>query len=136
MNLPAQSEHDIQSQIRIAISQNNLGTCFRCNVGQAYTGDQIIKNTDKSITIKNPRPFNTGLPKGFSDLLIITPTIITPKMIGQQIAWAGFLEVKTKTGRGSRDQINFIDQMQKLGAHAGIARSVEDAVRIIKKDVQ
>ena len=126
------SEHDIQSQIRIAISQNKLGTCFRCNVGQAYTGDKITKQNDGSIKIINPRPFNTGLPKGFSDLLIITPIIITHEMIGQQFARAGFLEIKTKTGRPTKDQINFIEQMQGLGARAGIARSVEQAIGIIR----
>lgn len=125
------SEHDIQNQIRIAISQKNLGTSFRTNVGQAYTGEKIIKNADRSIKIINPRPFNTGLPKGFSDLLIITPIIITSEMVGQQLARAGFLEIKTKTGRPTKDQLNFIDQMQSLGARAGIARSVEDVIKIL-----
>jgi len=127
----AKSEHDIQNQIRIAISQNKLGTSFRTNVGQAYTGDNIIKNTDGSIKITNPRPFNTGLPKGFSDLLIITPIIITSDMVGQQFARAGFLEIKTKTGRPTKDQLNFISQMQSLGARAGVARSVEDVIKIL-----
>jgi len=132
MTIPAQSEHDIQSQIRIAISQNKLGTSFRTNVGQAYTGDKITKQNDGSIKIKNPRPFNTGLPKGFSDLLIITPITITNEMVGQQFARAGFLEIKTKTGRPTKDQVNFIEQMQGLGARAGIARSIEDAVKVLQ----
>lgn len=130
MTIPL-SEHDIQSQIRIAISQNNLGTSFRTNVGQAYTGDKIIKNPDRSIKIINPRPFNTGLPKGFSDLLIISPIIITPEMVGHQFARAGFLEIKAATGRPTNDQLNFIDQMQKLGARAGVARSINEAINIL-----
>ena len=130
--MPAQSEHDIQSQIRIAISQNKLGTSFRINVGQAYTGNEIKKQSDGSILIKNPRPFASGVPKGFSDLLVITPIIITPEMVGQQFARAGFLEVKTKTGRPTKDQVNFIEQMQSLGARAGIARSVEDVIKILQ----
>lgn len=101
-------------------------------MGQAYTGDKITKQNDGSIKITNPRPFNTGLPKGFSDLLIITPIIITPEMVGQQFARAGFLEIKTKTGRPTKDQVNFIEQMQNLGAKAGIARSVEDVMKILK----
>jgi hypothetical protein len=125
------SEHDTQNLIRISISENHLGTCFRANVGQAYTGDKIIKNPDRSIKIINPRPFNTGLPKGFSDLLVITPVIITPEMVGQQFARAGFLEIKTLTGRPTKDQLNFIDQMQKLGARAGVARSIEDVIQIL-----
>lgn len=125
------SEQDIQNQIRIGISQNNLGTSFRVNVGQAWTGNEIKKQSDGSVLIKNPRPFMSGLPKGFSDLLIITPVIITPEMVGQQFARAGFLEIKTATGKPTDDQLNFIDQMQQLGARAGIARSMEDVIKIL-----
>lgn len=125
-------EADIQNQIRLTISQQNLGVSFRTNVGQAWTGDNVIHNSDKSVTIINARPFQTGLPKGFSDLLVISPTIITPEMIGQLIARAGFLEIKTKTGRVRPEQVNFIEQMQKLGASAGIARSIDDAIQILK----
>jgi len=52
-------------------------------------------------------------------------------MVGQQFARAGFLEIKTKTGRPTKDQLNFISQMQSLGARAGVARSVEDVIKIL-----
>ena len=125
-------EHDIQNSIRIAISENNLGVSFRTNVGQAWTGENIIHNSDGSITIINPRPIQTGLPEGFSDLLIIKPTIISPADAGCQIARACFVEVKTQKGRVRPSQLNFINQMQNLGAKAGIARSVEDALNILR----
>ena len=41
-----------------------------------------------------------------------------------------FLEVKTKTGRASKEQLNFIEQMKKNGCVAGIVRSVEDAKKL------
>lgn len=41
------------------------------------------------------------------------------------------IEVKTKTGKASENQINFINQVRKSGGKAGIARSVEDALKII-----
>ena len=125
-------EHDIQNAIRLAISNNQLGVSFRCNVGQAYQGD-VLKNYDGSITIKNPRPFKSGLPEGFSDLMVITPITITPEMIGQKIAQAGFIEVKTKKGKPTEEQLNFINQMQKIGARAGVARSPEEAIHIITR---
>lgn len=125
-------EHDIQNAIRIAISENKLGVSFRTNVGQAWTGEQVIKNSDGSITILNPRPFSTGLEKGFSDLLVVQPIIISVADVGHRIARACFIEVKTQTGRASSDQKNFISQMQNLGAKAGIARSVEDAIHILR----
>lgn len=117
------NEHDIQNAIRVAISENGLGVSFRTNVGQAWTGD-VKKNFDGSITIKNPRPFNTGLPDGFSDLLVIQPIELTARPV--------FLEVKTKTGRVRPAQINFIERMQSLGAKAGIVRSPDDALKILR----
>ena len=125
-------EHDIQNSIRLAISESNLGVSFRTNVGQAWTGEQIIKNFDKSITIKKPRPFDTGLPKGFSDLLVINSVEITPNMVGKKMAIASFIEVKTPKGKPTEQQINFIERMQELGAKAGIARSPDDAIEILR----
>lgn len=129
-------EHDIQTQIQIDISERNIGRAFRINVGAGWTGNKIIWNSNGSITIKDPRPFSTFGAQtksltGFSDLLVITPIIITPEMVGQQFARAGFIEVKKLTGRPSKDQLNFIDQMQKLGARAGVARSMEDVIQIL-----
>ncbi|WP_425057638.1 hypothetical protein SCACP_21560 [Sporomusa carbonis] len=125
------NEHSIQNQIRLAISKHRLGVSFRTNVGAAWQGD-VEKNPDGTITIRNPRPFKSGLPEGFSDLLVISPVTITSEMIGQTFARAGFLEVKTPKGRPTEAQLNFIKQMTNLGALAGVARSPEEAIRILK----
>lgn len=126
-------EHDLQNQIRLAISENKLGVSFRCNVGQAWTGNDVRKNPDRSITIYNPRPFQSGLPAGFSDLLIIQPVIVTPAMVGQQIAAACFLEVKTKKRKPTQEQLNFLEQMNRLGGKGGVVRSVEEAIQILQR---
>lgn len=95
-------ETDIQSNIRMALSKH--GTAFRMQSGMFYT------ETGEKIRI--------GIP-GMSDLLFV----------GQGfIAW---IEVKTPKGRPSKEQLNFIERMQALGHKAGIARSVEDALKII-----
>lgn len=98
-------EHSIQNQIRLAL--NPYAVIFRANVGSGYTADG--------------RYFSTGLPVGFSDLFGFR------KSDGKAI----FIEVKTKTGRVSEAQKNFIEKMQESGALAGIARSPEDAIKII-----
>lgn len=113
-------ESDIQKTIRIHVSQHQLGVLFRANVGEAWTGDRIEKNLDGSITIHRPRRFNTGLPPGFSDLFGVTAG-------GRAV----FIEVKSATGRLSPEQENFLRQMAKLGAAAGVARSTEDAEKIL-----
>lgn len=124
-------EHDIQNQIRFAISKSRLATCFRANVGEAWTGEEK-RNRDGSITISEPRRLQTGLPKGFSDLFCVVPVTITPDMVGQTVARVAFVEVKTERGRLSPAQKNFLEQMSALGALTGVARSPEDAIKILK----
>lgn len=98
-------ERKIQSEIRNGTA--DIALLFRANVGSGFTYDG--------------RHFDTGLPKGFSDLFGFR------KEDGRAV----FIEVKTGTGRASPEQLNFIRKMQLYGALAGIARSVEDARRII-----
>lgn len=100
------TEHDIQNAIRLRLSELGYAV-FRINVGKFKLADG--------------RWFDTGLPKGFSDLIAVK---------GGRIS---FIEVKTETGRPTTEQLNFIEQMQtRYGCRAGIARSPEDAVRIVE----
>lgn len=74
-------------------------------------------------TVRTPdgRYFNTGVPKGFSDLFGFR------KSDGKAV----FIEVKTKTGRASKEQLNFINIMKQNGAIAGICRSTDEALELI-----
>lgn len=98
-------EHRIQNEIRAALSP--YAAVFRVNVGTGLTVDG--------------RHFSTGVPPGFSDLFGVR------KSDGKAV----FIEVKTAKGRPSKEQTNFINQMQSCGAVAGICRSAEDAVKLI-----
>ena len=100
-------EHRIQNEIRTAVSP--YCTIFRINVGKGRTPDG--------------RYFETGVPKGLSDLFGVR------KSDGRAV----FIEVKTKTGRVRPEQKKFIIQMQKCGAIAGICRSAEEAINLITK---
>lgn len=99
-------EKDIQNAIRLGV--NDLAVTFRANVGKLYTDDG--------------RMIATGLPKGFPDLFGYR------KSDGKII----FIEVKTAKGRLSESQEKFLQTVQKDGCIAGVARSVEDARRIIE----
>ena len=101
-------ERDVQNAIRN--QTNDIAILFRVNVGSGVTYDG--------------RHFDTGLPKGFSDLF------------GFRLSdgRAVFIEVKTPTGRVRPEQTKFIEKMKSYGALADIARSVEDARRIIQED--
>lgn len=100
------SEHDVQNLIRIELAKRNI-ICFRANVGKVRTSDG--------------RYFDTGLPKGFSDLFGF-------RSDGQVF----FIEVKNKTGRVRPEQEKFIERMRSFGALAGVARSVDEALEIIE----
>lgn len=99
------NEHSIQNSIRLKLSE--LGFCvFRANVGRFQT--------------KDGRWFDTGLPRGFSDLFAVKDGRIY------------FLEVKTETGRPSEEQLRFLAVMRdRYGCVAEIVRSVDDAVRAV-----
>lgn len=102
------TEHDIQNDIRN--NTTDIAVIFRANVGSGTTYDG--------------RHFDTGLPKGFSDLFGFR------KSDGRAV----FIEVKSPTGRVRPEQLNFIQKMQSYGALAGIVRSVEDARKIILQE--
>nr|WP_218673333.1 VRR-NUC domain-containing protein [Bacillus sp. CDB3] len=99
-------EIDVQNAIRLAL--NPYAIVFRANVGTFKTADG--------------RTVSTGLPKGFSDLFGYR------KSDGKIF----FIEVKNEKGRLRPDQKHFIETMHKNGAIAGVARSPEDAIELIR----
>lgn len=99
------SEHDIQNAIRLKLSELGYAV-FRINSGKVRMADN--------------RWFDTGVPKGFSDLIACKNGRIY------------FLEVKTFTGKPSEEQIRFLATMRdRYGCVAEIVRSVDDAVRAV-----
>ncbi|MGQ5708811.1 VRR-NUC domain-containing protein [Lactobacillus sp. PSON] len=101
------SEHQIQNEIRVVLSQNKC-TVFRANVG--------------SVKLPDGRWFTTGLPKGFPDLF--------------GIRWSDnqtfFIEVKNATGKPRADQVRFHEFLKSHNVIHGIARSSEDALKIVQ----
>lgn len=100
------NETDLMNTIRLGLNQH--GIVFRANVGK--------------VRMQDGRFFDTGLPKGFSDLFGF-------RFSDGRIF---FIEVKTPTGRIRPEQTKFIETMKSRGALAGIARSVEDAIQIVE----
>jgi hypothetical protein len=112
-------ESDIQNAILIALSEAGC-TVWRQNVGTGWTGD-VHRLANGDILIKNPRPLRAGLCKGSSDIIGIAPD-------GRFLA----NEVKSKTGIATKEQKNFIDRVSERGGIAGIVRSPDDALKLIK----
>jgi len=114
------TEQDIQNQIMLALSKH--GAVFRTNAGDYWQGERVFSQEFKQQVLINLRKVS-GLPRGFTDLLVICNG-----------GMAAFIEVKTKTGRPTPEQLNFIEQMKSRGCKAGVARSPEDAIKIILED--
>lgn len=97
-------EHDLQNSIRLKLSEMGYIT-FRANVGK--------------VEMKDGRWFDTGLPTGFSDVFCVKDGKVC------------FIECKVKPRKATKEQEHFIARMIEQGCRAGVAYSVEDAVRII-----
>ncbi len=125
-------EHAIQNAIRNALA--GLALIFRANVGKAWQGEEHrLPNGD--LLLKKPRPFSSGLPPGFSDLFGLVSVEITPDMVGQKLAVFVALEVKAAKGRTSDKQANFIKAVNDNGGRAGVVRSSDDALSIVRGEM-
>jgi len=62
-----------------------------------------------------------------------TRKTITPDMVEKDVAIDTAVEVKTPRGRVSKDQLTFIDAVNNAGGIGGIAKSAEDAVKLLNK---
>lgn len=101
-------EHKIQNEIQIALSENGCRV-FRANVGKVKMADG--------------RWFDTGLPVGHPDLYGFR--ISDGKVF--------YIEVKDYKGKPREGQVHFHKMLNRYGIIHGIARSADDAVKIVKK---
>jgi hypothetical protein len=109
------SEQTIQQHIRIA-----------CSTGAT----RLFRNNTGTLRDQQGRPVQFGLCKGSADLIGYRSITITPEMVGQQVAVFTSIEVKTPTGRIGPEQRAWMETVQAAGGIAGVARSVEDALRL------
>lgn len=114
------SEATIQKQIQLALSEAGC-LIWRNETGNFWAGKQLHR-AGEQVTLSNARMVPCGLCKGSSDLIGVTPA-------GRFLA----VEVKTPTGKPSKEQINFIARVQEQGGVAGIARSPADALALLEE---
>ena len=104
-------EQATQDSIRVALAQAGY-VVFRANVGKVKTADG--------------RFFDSGLPGGFPDLFGFKP----------ENGKVYFIEVKTSTGHRRKDQINFANFLRDKCAIYGVARSADEAVKIVRDELK
>jgi hypothetical protein len=116
-------------------------TLFRVNTGKAWLsgGGKPQRLVDGSVLVPNARPVALGLadPKGdpidgTADTLGWTKIVITPEMVGCEVAVFTAIEMKESGGgRKGKDQINFAQVVKNAGGIAGFANSAEAAKAIV-----
>lgn len=126
------NEHEIQNQIRLHLGQFPDVRIFRANVGQGWTGEAVIKLACGDIRITRPRPLNTGLPEGWPDLFGFRMLAVTPEMVGLVLPVFGAIEVKGPRGAVRAAQQRVLDELVRCGCLAGVARSPEEAAKILR----
>lgn len=107
------SEKFITSKILRKISTLPRITIFRNNVGVCMAAGRRIVY---------------GLTPGSSDFIGWVKTTITQDMVGKDFAMFLAVEVKTKAGKLSAKQKNFIEQVNKSGGVGIVARGEDDIV--------
>lgn len=95
-------EKILTKHIQAICGENNI-ICFDVNVGR--------------VALLTGGYFNTGLPVGFSDLLIFYGD-----------GKVAFLEAKIKPNKPSKAQLDFIRLMRSRGYIAGVVYSVEQFI--------
>ena len=112
-------ESNIQSEILLALSQADC-LVFRVDTAGAWVG-RVLHQEKGLVTLANARMIQAGLCTGGADVIGVH------KPSGRFLA----IEVKTATGRVSKEQENFIRAINKSNGIAGIARSVQDALDLL-----
>lgn len=102
------NESDWMHEVMIYLSERGFKV-FRTNVGKVRLADG--------------RFFDTGLPKGFSDLFAVKD------------GRAYFFETKVKPYKPTKEQLIFLSVMRRAGCKAGIAYTIEDVKEIINDKI-
>lgn len=131
------SETNLVRLIMLRASQMN-NRLWRQQTGMGWIGKstqikqlQTVTLNPGDVVIENARPFHAGF-EGQPDTGGWVSVIVTPDMVGQRIAIATQIEVKTETGAKRKKQIAFGEMARSMGVRFGFARSVADAERIMR----
>jgi hypothetical protein len=109
---------------------------FRNNVGNAYQGTPVAGNRPgENLVLRAWRRIQYGLFPGSGDLIGWKTVTITPEMVGQDVAIFVSIECKSPTGTIQANQVTWMARVRECGGIAGIARSPEDALKIIQDGI-
>lgn len=122
-------ESSIQKDVLLELGSRKGVRLFRNNVGRGYQGN-IAKKQGTTILLMFFRVIRFGLFKGSHDLIGWREVVITPDMVGKKIAQFFSVETKTETGKMSKFQKVWRDNVNAAGGLAVTVRSKDEATKI------
>lgn len=131
------SESEIKARIRLAIGAK-APHCRLWNnpVGFGWAGDILRMGPNRTVSLINAYQITYGLAKpGGSDLIGFTMIEITPDMVGRRIAVFTAQEVKRPGEPVPDHQQKFIGFVRESGGIAGVVRSPEDSLALVRRPV-
>lgn len=126
------SETDLLHRLMLRASELNH-RLFRSNSGQAWTGTKIEQAhrprtvvIDKGdVVIRHARPIKFGF-VGMSDLFGWKALKITQEMVGKTIAQFMVIEGKMRPRKATKEQLAFIDVVNKAGGIGKVCYEVTE----------
>lgn len=114
-------EKKIQAKIQVELSK---------------LGCRMFRNQIGVYKLQDGRVISSGLCKGSSDLIGITPYVIKPDDVGRAIGIFTAIEVKTRKGKVRALQEKFVAFVRSMGGIGIIGRDCEETIEIIKSIVK
>ena len=132
------AETPLQSKTLLTLSDAGL-MVFRNTVGRGPVAPpsrrvtarrkQRVEMNPGDVLLRRPSYLSWGLAPGSSDIIGMTPVVITDEMVGRTLAVFTGVEVKTPTGPERKDQKTFRLAVNEFGGIVRVIRSVEEARR-------
>lgn len=127
---------DLQNELRKRASElgarllrQNTGMGWIGKSERGYAGKRVILGPN-DVVVRNARPFHAGF-EGWADLGGWSPITITQEMVGATFAQYAQVEVKFGKDRPTKEQLAWIEAVNKAGGRAGIARNENDLSEIL-----
>ena len=128
---------DACSRGTVRLWRNNVGTALVINHTDPGM-KQVIINACIELAERRgafAQRMSFGLTEGSGDLIGYQQVVVTEAMVGKKLAIFVSCEVKTDTGRVRPEQTNWLEHISGAGGIAFIARSVEDAKKVLDNPI-
>lgn len=133
------TESELLKRLMLGLSIPDMRV-FRNHTGQGWHGNAhrftsrgFVDVQPGDVVIRNARPLTAGLCTGSADLIGWRTVVVTPDMVGCDIAVFTAIEAKSRTGRLTVEQTRFLDAVRAAGGIGVEARDVDGALSAVKE---